>query len=352
MLRIALIGAGRTVTIGHAPALQALRDKYRVVALADQSQDALDDVGILLAVPPGQRYTDYHAMLQEIECDVVSITLPHAYHFDAAMTAIRAGTDVICERPLALSVQEAEEVIRAAEERDKKVLMLHFYLYYPPFREAIRLVNAGDIGEPFFVRCEGVTGGYGPGTATYHPEWHGNPALSGGGVWLDSGYHSAYLCEKLMRYPVDMISARTATFSTGLPVDDTAVAQLIHANGGVSSIQVAWSVPSGGERIFEVYGTAGTIAIDHEGYPLGIYSNELQSWRHPPVLLGRDESFIDLYNAIADCLSEGAPAPVTHQEAIRTLEIVQSAYRASEHHSVERIRPAGTGRENEERYAA
>ena len=201
MLRIALIGAGKTVIIGHAPALQALPDFYQVVALADSSREALDYVGVLLGIPPERRYLDYREMLSQEACDVVSIALPHAFHQEAARVALAADAHIICERPLALSVRDARELLCLAEQRGKQMSVLHYYLFYPPFREAIRLVQSGAIGEPFFVRCEGVTGGFGPGTASYHPGWHNDPEIAGGGVWMDSGYHCVYLCGGLLRSP-------------------------------------------------------------------------------------------------------------------------------------------------------
>lgn len=337
MLRIALIGAGRTVVVGHSPALQALHNLYSVVGIADQSVDALDEVGMLLGVPPAHRFTDYREMLDSESPDAVVITLPHVFHQEAATAALQAGAHVISERPLALSVPDAMDIIRLARKCDKQVIAFHYFLYYPPFREAIRLITDGVIGEPFFVRCEGVTGGYGPGTATYHPEWHANPDIAGGGVWIDSGYHSAYLCVNLLGSPVASVAARITNYATHFPVDDTAVALMTHENGTVSSVQVTWSVPSGGQRILEIYGTRGTITLDHEGYPLGVFDNATQAWRHPPIVTRHAESFIDLYKAIYDALRYGGPLPVSPHDALHTLEIVTAGYRASELQTTEPI---------------
>ncbi|HEY3378823.1 MAG TPA: Gfo/Idh/MocA family oxidoreductase [Armatimonadota bacterium] len=342
MLRIALIGAGKTVTVGHAPALQALHDRFQVVGIADRSPEALEAAGILLGVAPEHRYHDYRDLLTRETIDVVSIALPHAFHHEVTLAALQAGVHVLTERPLALSMRDAEEIIRLAEIQGKLVTVLHYYLYYPPFREAIRQVAAGAIGEPFLVRCEGVTGGSGPGTATYHPAWHGNQEIAGGGVWIDSGYHNAYLCVSLQGAAVATVSAQIGTFATELSVDDTAVALLTHRNGSISNVQVAWSVPSGGQRVFEVYGTEGTLTLDHEGYPLGIFSNATRSWQHPEINLAHAQSFIDFYQALYECLRFGAPPPVSHRDALHTLNIVTAGYRASEEGRVETVEDWGT----------
>jgi predicted dehydrogenase len=330
MLRVGLIGCGRTVQIAHAPALQALRDHYQVVAIADQSPEALERIGLQLAVPPEHRYTDYRTMLVNEEIQVADISLPHVYHHEAATNALMAGAHLMSERPLALALHDAEELLYIAEMHGRLITVLHFYQYYPPFQEAIRLVRSGAIGEPFLIRCEGVTGGFGPGTESYHPQWHDNPEIAGGGVWVDSGYHAAYLSVAMMGSPVTAVTGRIDTYATGLAVDDTAAMLLFHENNGTSSIQVAWSIPAGGRRVFEIYGTDGAIAMDHEGYPLGIFSNASRTWSHPEVTVGHDESFIRLFTAIAECLGYGAPPPVSHREALHTLKIVLSGYRASD----------------------
>jgi len=334
MLRIGLIGCGRTVQIAHAPALQALGDFYQVAAIADQSPEALERTGLQLGLAPEHRYTDYREMLTGEELNVVDIALPHAYHHETARAALMAGLHLISERPLALSIHDAEELLRIAEMRGRLISVLHFYLYYPPFREAIRAVRSGAIGDPFLIRCEGVTGGFGPGTESYHPEWHVNLEIAGGGVWLDSGYHAGYLSVALMGSPVVSLAARTENFATDLAVDDTAAALLMHENNGISSIQAAWSVPAGGQRVFEIYGTEGAIALDHEGYPLGVFSNATRTWDHPAVDGGHAESFIGIFTAIAECLRFGAPPPVSHRDALHALQIITAGYRASERNAV------------------
>jgi len=310
MLRIALIGAGRTVSIGHAPALSAMGEQFNVVAVADQSLDALNDIGIQLGIPPSHRYADYRMMLMNEEIDVVSISLPHAFHYEATMAALDANLHVITERPLALSVQDAIDLVRRAERKGLLITVMHYYLFYPPFHRAIRAIADGQIGEPFFVRCEGVTGGYGPGTAAYHPEWHADPEIAGGGVWVDSGYHNVYLCEALLGSPVSAVAARIGTFTTKLEVDDTAVALLTHANGTISNVQAAWSVPSGGHRVVEIYGSEGTLAFDHEGHSFGIFSNASQTWHHIDVTVQPAEIFVGLYHPVFACLPFGAAPPV------------------------------------------
>ncbi len=329
MLRIALIGAGQPVQIGHAPALQALPELYQVTAICDPSPEALERTGMLLGVAREHWYTEYREMLLAEHLDIVDISLPNAFHHDAAMASLLAGAHLVIERPLSLSAHDAEELLQLAELRGRLISVLHYYLFYPPFREAIRLVREGAIGEPFFIRCEGVTGGFGPGTATYHPRWHDNLIVAGGGVWIESGYHAVYLCTALMRSPVIAVSANINSVSGDFTVDDTAVVHLTHENDGVSCIQVAWSIPAGGQRVFEIYGADGAIAMDHEGYPLGLFSNVTRTWQHPVVAMEQAESYIDLFKAIAESVSFGAPPPVSHRDALHALLVVQAGYRAS-----------------------
>jgi predicted dehydrogenase len=323
--------------MGHAPALQALGDDYEVVALADADPETLDETGVLLGLPPGHRFADYRELLLRVSPDVAVISVPHARHHEVATAALRAGAHLVTERPLALSLRDAEELLRFAEARGRLVTVAHYYLHYPPVAEAVRLVRAGAVGTPFFARIEGVTGGYGAGTESYHPAWHADIEQAGGGVWLDSGYHAAYLAVALLGSPVISLAARTATLATDLPVDDTAAALCLHDNGGISSLQAAWSVPAGGTRVLEVHGTAGSLQLDHEGHPLGVFDNAARTWRHPEIAFHHAGSFLGLYAALAACLRFGAPPPVTHREALHALDVIISGYRASENESVEGV---------------
>jgi len=337
MLKLALIGCGRSVTVGHAPALTALPDRYQVVAIADRSPEALASVGMLLGIAPEHRYADYRDLLLREDIEVVDITVPNAFRHDIAAAFLSVGVHLITERPLALSLHDAEDLLKLAEMHGKLITVMHYLLYYPPFAEGLRLVRAGQIGEPFFIRCEGVSGGFGAGTETYHPAWQENIDIAGGGVWLESGYHSAYLCSELMNSPVISVTARIGSYQNDDGVDDTATALCTHENNGISSIQAAWSVPSGGRRVFEIYGSEGSIVYDHDGYTLGIFSNKTQSWHHPEITLERAGSFIGIYRALADCLQYGAIPPVSHRDALHTQRIITAGYRASENDTVEGV---------------
>lgn len=334
MLRIALIGTGKNVVMGHAPALLSLRDRYTVTAIADQSPQALEEIGVLLSVPPASRYADYRVMLNEEKLDIVDIAVPHLYHHECIMAALQAGAHVISEPPLALSFRDAEESLMLAERHGRLITALHYFLAFPPVREAVRLVRDGEIGEPFLVRCEGLTGGYGPGTESYHPQWHGNPEIAGGGVWMNSGYHGAYLCEALMHSAVTAVSANIEAFVPGLDVDDTALALFKHHNGGASSLLTAWSAPSGGRQVLEVHGSEGSIIFGHDAQPLGIFSNDTRIWQHPEIPIPPAESFTGIFRQVAECLIQGAAPPVTHREALHTLQLVLTAYRASDEDKV------------------
>lgn len=337
MLQVGLIGAGRTVQIGHAPAFTALPELFAVAALADRDPAALERVGIQLGVPPERRYADYRAMLLQERLDIADIALPHAFHHEAARQALLAGLHIITERPLALNQRDAEELLAMAEMRGRLITVLHFYLCYPPFREAIRLARTGAIGAPFFIRCEGVSGGFGPGSDAYHPDWHGEPEIAGGGVWIDTGYHAVYLCAALMGSPVTTVAAAMGAFSLELAVEDTVAAILTHENGGITNIQASWGVPSGGHRVFDIYGSQGTLSLDHDGHPLGLFTNATQSWQHPEIPVSHAESFVDFFTALAECLRYGAPPPVSHRDALLTLETVLAAYRADADGTVESV---------------
>jgi predicted dehydrogenase len=343
MLRVGLIGGGRPTHVGHAPALQGLAERLRVVALADRAPEARERTGLQLGLAEAHRYADYREMLRQESPELVVVAVPHAFHHEVTLAALHAGAHVITERPLALSLRDAQELLEVAESQGKLISVLHYYAFYPPLQEALRLVRAGAIGHPYFLRCEGVTGGFGAGTETYHPDWHREPDIAGGGVWMTSGYHASYLSTGLLGAPVRAVSAHMATFVPDTPpvMEDTALIHLAHEGGSLATLQVAWSAPAGGRRVLEVHGTEGAIVLDHGDHPLGVFSLATRSWHHPAFDIGHAASFRGIYQAIAECLLYGAPPPVTHRDALHTLAIIHAGYQSARSGCTEPVSIAG-----------
>ena len=243
-VRLGLIGCGGIVRIAHAPGYQSIPELVQVTALADPVGDNLQQMGQMLAVPPERRYADHRQMLKHAELDAVTIATPHHLHAAHAMDAAAAGVAVISEKPMATSVEEAQQVLAAVERHGVPYAVVHNFLFTPGMERARGLLAEGAVGTPFFGRAKSLFNKT-DDRADPNNEWRASRA-AGGGAINDTAYHEIYLLETLVGSPVRYVEARVATQHFAFDVDDLALLLLEHANGALSTVATSWCVPGDG----------------------------------------------------------------------------------------------------------
>lgn len=263
-LRAGIIGCGRIVEEGHVAAFKSFAEEVRVVALADTAAERTEAIGNILNVPPTSQYADYLEMLGKEQLAFVDIALPHFLHREAAVACAKANVHILMDKPMATTLEEADDIVHSAETAGVKLGIFHNYRYGPREHTAIGLVEGGLIGRPYAIRIESMGYGVYAGTPAYDPHWRLDKAKAGGGGFLDGGYHHIYVSEALMQSPVVSVFGRVGTYVRPISVEDTAMVLMQHANGGITSIQVGISAHGGGTGVFEVYGTEGTIRLGRQ----------------------------------------------------------------------------------------
>ena len=259
--RAAIIGCGRITEQGYAPALKYLSGKVQIAALAGHKNvERLKLIGGLFGVPKEHWYLDYKQMLKNEKLDFAVISLPHYLHRQAAVDCANSKLDIVLDKPMAVSLAEAERILKAVKRNKVRCCMLHNNLYNDRYLKAMKLIKAGRIGKPFLFRQESLWYGYYSGAKGNDPAWRTKFAKSGGGVFIDAGWHSVYLAEALIKSPVKKVFAKLETYGGKIDVDDTALVLLSHANGALSSIQLSWSVRKS-LGVNEVYGNKATLRI-------------------------------------------------------------------------------------------
>lgn len=269
-LRLGMVGGGKGAFIGAVHRLAArMDDKYDFVAGALSSEPARSRAsGRELGLAKDRIYTDYREMAQkeaarEDGIDVVSIVTPNNIHIPAAMAFVEAGIHVICDKPLAHNLKEAQALQKLlAKNRGVIFALTHNYSGYPMIRQAKAMVEAGDLGEIRLVQGE------------YPQDWLTNPIeLSGqkqaawrtdpkqtgaGGCIGDIGTHTYQLMTYVSGLKASELAADLTTFVKGRKVDDNANVML-RFRGGARGMLWASQVAPGNENGLKlrVYGTKG-----------------------------------------------------------------------------------------------
>lgn len=139
-VRVGVVGCGEVAQIIHLPTLRELGDLFRVTALCDVSPMVLDAVG--RTVPDARTFSDHRDLLARADVDAVLIANPHVYHFEVALEAINAGKHVLIEKPMCVTLDEADALL-AAEARSGVVAQVGFMRRHAPaFAEAVQRIGA------------------------------------------------------------------------------------------------------------------------------------------------------------------------------------------------------------------
>jgi predicted dehydrogenase len=272
-LRLAVIGGGPGSFIGamHRAAAR-LDDRYEIVAgVFSSDADRSKAAAAMLGIDAARAYGDAIAMLdaeseRDDGADVVAIMTPNDSHHTYAMAALRRGFDVICDKPLANSLDEAREVRDTVESSGLVFCLTHNYTGYPMVRQARAMVSAGQLGTVQLVQVEYVQGGKAgtsdrdrdPGEAL---PWRYDPARGGSSLVLgDIGTHAHNLVRFVTSLEVAEIAADVGHIVGNRLVDDFAGAMLRFDNGARGSFWVTQAA-AGVENCLRlrVSGTAGTL---------------------------------------------------------------------------------------------
>ncbi|ADB53418.1 Gfo/Idh/MocA family protein [Conexibacter woesei] len=334
-MRIALIGCGWIVERSHVP---ALRDAVgiEVVAVADTSIERAQIVAKALGLPQSACTTDHRALLDRADVDAVSIGTPPDSHRALVEEAAAAGKHVLCEKPLATTLADADAILAACERAGVQLGLFHNYLWYPETQEALKLIREGAIGEVVATEISGF--GLRPwvGAEQGAPGWRHRLGSSGGGALMDAGVHALYLTEAYHGAPAERIGATVRRGDDG--VDTWAFCQLHFPGGGFGMVNVAWGE---GDARLSIMGTEGHITflfdegtgyygMPARGFKVGRVGSDGRIWHRP--LTWYRLFMPELFSDFAAAVDHGEPSRYAAHgaEGRRAIELALGAYRAAE----------------------
>ncbi|MBM3980700.1 MAG: Gfo/Idh/MocA family oxidoreductase [Planctomycetes bacterium] len=248
--RVALVGCGKVAGI-HAAALASLPEA-ELVAVCDISADRAQ---AFAAKHGGRAFTDLGALLRDSRPDAVIIGTPHPLHAAATIQAAEAGVHVLVEKPLAASLADCDAMIAAARKGGVTLGVISQRRFYEPVQRMKRAIDAGKIGKPAL----GVFIQYSWRDAAYYTSdpWRGKWDTEGGGVLVNQSPHQLDILLWLMG-PAAEVSGSWANLNhPTVEVDDTAVATIRFANGGLGSIVTSLSQKPGIYTKVHIHGASG-----------------------------------------------------------------------------------------------
>jgi len=318
-LRIAVIGCGWAGE-RHVRALKELSFRGKIIALVDTDKTFLQEKAKKWGV--SKCYTDYRDVLSREDVDAVSICLPHNLHAKVSIESARAGKHILCEKPIAVTLEEADAMINAAKENNVKFMIAESARFSASTRMIKKYLDAGYIGHPILLRKifmprHGNKRGYVyPGRRA----WLSDKAVAGGGQWLVNGIHEISVARFLEGEIVSIYATEHRSPDYELNIEGTVCALAKFQGGQSGQFIVTPQVSSYG--VFGgtfLHGDAGSLAMRRsDKNVLEVYSEKLDTPDHRlslPVEIGPHgeleafilemKHFLDYVQKEAKCICDG-----------------------------------------------
>ncbi len=324
-LGYAIVGLGGYATRQIMPQFRHC-EHARLVALVSGTPDKLARYGAEYGIPTTHRYSyaDYNKIRDNPDIDIVYVVLPNAMHAEYAIRASQAGKHVMCEKPMATTVAEAEAMIAAAKKANRK-LMIGYRCHFEQHNlRAIELVKTGFVGRPTLITAE--HGFYAPTGI-----WRLDRPMSGGGSLMDIGIYSLNAARYLAgEEPIELVATEwTDRNDTRFrDVEDRIDFQLKFPSGLIANCVSSYS---SGHNAFRVSGTKGWVGMEpatsYEGHRMWTHSEGKTEQVTLPT--PRKNQFVAQLDHLPESVLTGIPLRASGEEGLRDMRLIEAIYRAA-----------------------
>jgi len=280
-------------------------------------------------------YTDYEQMLEEAEIDAVIVNTPHYLHHQMALNAMKAGKHVLVDKPMAVNLKQADEMIEEAQKRNVKLGVIFQSRFDPTYVKIKSATEEGKFGR--LILGDAIVKWHRTQEYYENSPWRGRWATEGGGALINQAIHTIDLLLWIMG-PPKCLWAQTDTVAHKIEVEDLAAAVIRFRNGALGVVQGSTAIYPGLPTRLEIHGTKGTAII--EGEILKRWSVEgeeekvaeakktgLKSWARPELVPATNHS--SLIRDFAQAILNDREPYVSGVEGRRSLELIRAIYKSN-----------------------
>jgi len=331
--KIAILGCGFIAEI-HVTSLRRFVPDAEVVAVYSHRRGRAKRFADENGIPA--YYDDLDTLLKEVECDIVDVCLPNYLHREACVKAAESGRHVIVEKPLCLSIKEADEMIAACAKSGKQLFYAEELCFAPKYERVRKIIGTNAVGKVYmFKQCQKHSGP--------HSRWFYETDKSGGGVLMDMGCHAIAWFLWMLQNGGEpkSVYANLMRVMHDTDGDDNAVTQIEFDVDGRTVLCIAedsWVKQGGMQDCVEVYGEKGVIYADlFHGNASLMYSTEgydyasekagaTKGWTFPIFEEAFNQGYPQELAHFVDCVRNGTKPLVTGEDGKRVLELIHAAY--------------------------
>ncbi|WP_221566013.1 Gfo/Idh/MocA family protein [Alkalihalobacillus sp. TS-13] len=316
-MKIGMMSFAHMHAYSYANGLKKLSD-VEIVGIFDEDKDRGTEVAKKYAA---EFFSDQAAFLNE-EMDAVIICSENIRHKEMVMNAAKAKKHILCEKPIATTVEDAKEMIEACEENGV-ILQIAFPVRFSlPIQQVKQMIDKHELGE--IVAFRTTNRGQNPGG------WFIDQARSGGGAVLDHTVHMVDIMRWYSDKEISSVHAIVDSYFHDIEIDDAGILTLEFEDGVIASHDASWSrfsdYPTWGDVTIEVIGTKQTVTVDAFKEHFRMFSSGEKSLEH--VFFCNDMD-LGLIRDFVDCVKEKRKPSITGYDGLKALEVALAAYKSS-----------------------
>ncbi len=295
-----------------------------IAAICDCNEENLRFAGERYNIPEEKWVTDYMDIVNNKDIDIVTVAIPDQQHVKVSCDLLRAGKHVLCEKPLALTREDIEEIIRVADESGSKFMVGQICRFTPSFEKTKELIESGKIGEIYFIESE-----YAHDYMKLCDDWRADPKRHG---VIGGGCHAVDLIRWLAGDPVEVFAYGTHRLLPMVSYDDATIAIMKFDENTAGKVFVSTGCKRDYTMRTVIYGTKGTIICDNTSPSLTLYEVDEEGVTKEaqtiPVEVNNHNAAKE-FEVFADAIINNKPVVTDAREGAKTVEVCLSIVEAS-----------------------
>jgi len=336
-MKVGIIGAG--LQGKRRASVFPTREGSRVEAVACGHANDLRSTRELAGAINAKAYANWQDVVSDPNIDAVIVCTPPHLHGEISIASMEAGKHVLCEKPLARTIDEAAEMVSKARETGMVLKCGFNHRHHPAILQVRKWIDSSLLGELDFARCRyGICGRVG-----YENEWRANPKLVGGGQLMEQGIHGIDLFRWFLGHLTEVTAFVGTMYWKINPLEDNAFVLLRSPNGRVADLHsslMLWK----NTFSFEIFGHEGYASVDGLGGSYGVeravlgkrdfdkpFAEEIIEYR------GQDQSWKNEWTEFEAAIRESREPLGSAQDGLEAMRLVQAAYESNRTRSVIRI---------------
>lgn len=335
MIKVGVIGCGKIAQIRHLPEY-ADHPNIEIAGVFDLCGERADEIAKQYNT---KAYHTYEELLENPEITAVSVCAANAAHCEITVNAFNAGKDVLCEKPMAVTLEQCEQMVQAAKESGRFLMIGHNQRLAKAHIKARELILQGEIGNILtFKTCFGHSG---PETWAIDSKnmWFFDKKMAVFGAMADLGIHKTDVIQFLTGEKVESVLAYLGTMDKKdgqgnlIGVDDNAIC-IYHLRGGcVGTMHASWTYYGAEDNSTILYGTKGSVRIyDNPEYSLVLEKKDGEKiyYEMDKIQTNDSQTKSGIIDTWVDCLTDRRQPEISGEEALSAMRAVFAAMKSSE----------------------